>query len=158
MNPHLNDVHPKVLVDMNPHLNDVHPQVPKNFTAKFGKKGREKKPAFSEDYFGPLASFQDTLPSGPRRSTLFGFENVSPQHQGRRRAELPRATGAVFAYCSFGTFCLERSWGHECWGGTQHIYGTFRWPCGAFCQGMLGLQLLANKWVVRIQPLKNIHF
>ncbi|CAJ1370975.1 unnamed protein product [Effrenium voratum] len=54
------------------------------------------------DYFGPLASFQDTLPSGPRRSTLFGFENVSPQHQGRRRAELPRATGAVFAYCSLG--------------------------------------------------------
>ena len=29
---------------------------------------------------------------------------------------------------------------------------------GAFCQGMLGLQLFANKWVFRVTPLKVSHF
>ena len=54
------------------------------------------------EYFGPLAAFTDAISEGlARRSTLYGFENVSAKHRKLKTAHVPRR-GAIFCYVSMG--------------------------------------------------------
>eukprot|EP00434_Breviolum_minutum_P009564 symbB.v1.2.008422.t1/scaffold529.1/size191693/7 len=92
-------------------------------------------------YFGPLASFDDELPGGLiRRSTLYGFENLSVSHHFHRDAEILRSTGAVFIYVSCGMVTL-----------TDH-YGKIEMCAGQYgvTQAPVKLQLAENTRVVAI--------
>lgn len=54
-------------------------------------------------YWGPVASVSDPMPTGyNRNSTVYGFENVSPEHQGRSHGEIQEGTGAIFGYVTQG--------------------------------------------------------
>ena len=46
-----------------------------------------------------------------RRSTLYGFENLSVSHHFHRDAEISRSTGAVFIYVSMGMVTLTDHYG-----------------------------------------------
>ncbi|CAK9039016.1 unnamed protein product [Durusdinium trenchii] len=62
-------------------------------------------------YFGPLFSCCDAVDGLTRRSTLFGFENLSMEHCKLTECEIARKTGAVFIYVSCGATTLTDQYG-----------------------------------------------
>jgi len=59
------------------------------------------------EYFGPLVTVEDTLPSGiVRRSTVYGFENISEDHKAGTIANPPETTGAFFGYVTEGNVAI----------------------------------------------------
>ena len=103
------------------------------------------------EYFGALAAFTDSIAAGlSRRSTLYGFENVSEKHRNLTSGVVPRR-GAVFCYASMGSALL------------RDRHGTFEIVAGQYCvvPAPLRIELHGNTRLVAIhthpfEPLRTM--